>query len=62
MSEHTRETWVTQDLVVDGCVMAMQDFSVVELTALAEHAERVNADGWLPKMIREYLNVWRANG
>jgi hypothetical protein len=56
-----RPVYETQDLVVDGCIMAMQDFSVAELTALAEHAEKINADGWLPKMIREYLNVWRAN-
>jgi len=54
-----RPLYEVQDLVVDGCVMAMQEFSVAELDALAEHAEKVNATGWLPLMIREYLNVWR---
>ncbi len=54
-----RPIYETQDLVVDGCIMAMQDFTVEELVALAEHAEKINATGWLPLMIREYLNVWR---
>lgn len=62
MSEPTveaRPVYEVQDLVVDGCIMAMQEFSVAELTALAEWAEKINATGWLPLMIREYLNVWR---
>jgi hypothetical protein len=48
-----------QDLVVDGCVVAMQDFTWAELSAVADQEEKINPDGWLPKLVREYLNVWR---
>ncbi len=51
---------VMRELVVDGCVMAMQGFTREQLADIAETSRP--ADGWLPVMIREYLEVWCETG
>lgn len=57
-----RSTADVQDEIIESCIAGMGEFSVEQLAAVAEHAEKIKTDGWLPLMIREYLNVWREHG
>ena len=47
------------DRLLDGCVIALQDFSTEELRAMADRRDEIHADGWMQRMIREYVDVWR---
>lgn len=47
------------DQVVDACVLALQIFPPDQLRRVADESYRRNPSGWLPKMVNEYLSVWR---
>lgn len=50
---------VIWDDVVGAISLALNDYDTETLEAVAQHAEEINAEGWLAKVIREYLMVWR---
>lgn len=47
------------DRLLDGIVMALQEFTTDELNAIADYREWVYADGWMQRLIREYVETWR---
>lgn len=47
------------DEVVDACVMALALFPADQLRRVADESYDRNPSGWLPKMVNEYLSVWR---
>lgn len=50
------------DKVLDGITVALQDFTTAQLLAVAEHRDAIADDGWMAKLIREYVEVWRDGG
>ncbi len=45
--------------LLDGFIVAMQEFDTETLLAIAEWRERVNPDGWMQQAILGYVDVWR---
>ena len=57
-----REHTPTDDLadrLLDGCIVALQEFTTEELLAIAALRDEINPDGWMQQMIRGYVEVWR---
>jgi hypothetical protein len=47
------------ELLLDGVIVAMQNYDTETLRAVADRREEINPGGWMTKMIREYVDVWR---
>jgi hypothetical protein len=47
------------DRLLSELIVALQDFSTDDLRAIADYRDTLHPDGWMQKMIREYLDVWR---
>ena len=47
------------ELLLDGCIVALQDFDTDMLRAIADRREEINPGGWMQTMIRQYIEVWR---
>jgi hypothetical protein len=47
------------DRVLDGVIVALQDFTTEELHAVADHREQIYAECWMPRLIREYVGMHR---
>lgn len=45
--------------LLDGCIMALQQFDTKTLERISDYRKRVYADGWIQKMIDDYIEVWR---
>lgn len=47
------------DRLLDGITVALQEFDTETLLAIADYRDSIRADGWMQKLIREYVEVWR---
>jgi short-subunit dehydrogenase len=47
------------DRLLDGCIIALQEFDTETLEAIAELRDEINPGGWMQAMIRGYVEVWR---
>lgn len=47
------------DLLLDGITMALQEFDTPTLVSIAEYRESINPNGWMSRLVREYVEVWR---
>jgi hypothetical protein len=45
--------------LLDGIIVALQDFDTETLLAIADDREEINPGGWMQNLIREYVDVWR---
>lgn len=54
-----REVGKHADELLDAFIVAMQDFDTATLLGIAEYRDRIHPDGWMQRLIREYLSVWR---
>lgn len=45
--------------LLDGFIVAMQEFDTETLRAIADRRDQINKDGWMQRIIREYVEVWR---
>ena len=45
------------DELLRDCLVALGEYDTATLNAIAD--DSIDQDGWLPKMIREYVSVWR---
>lgn len=55
----SRQVSEQADLLLDGVTVALQDFDTETLRSIADYRDVINPDCWIPKLIREYLSVWR---
>jgi hypothetical protein len=54
-----REIEQDADLLLDGITVALQEFDTNTLVAIAECRDRIHKDGWMQRLIREYVEIWR---
>ena len=47
------------DRLLEGCLSALGEFSTDDLLAIADRRAEIHAGGWMEKMVREYVEVWR---
>lgn len=47
------------DRLLDGIIVALQEFDTETLLAIADYRDTIHEDGWMQKLIREYVDVWR---
>lgn len=47
------------DLLLDGITMALQQFDTDTLLAIADHRDKIHKEGWMQKLIRDYVEMWR---
>lgn len=52
------------DRLLDGITMALQEFDTETLLAIADYRDRIERSastvpGWMGKLIRQYVEVWR---
>lgn len=47
------------DRLLDGVTVALQEFTTEELRQVASYRDEIHPDGWMQRMIREYVEVWR---
>jgi hypothetical protein len=45
--------------LLDGVIVAMQEFDTETLIAIANDRDEINPGGWMQQMIRGYVEVWR---
>lgn len=45
--------------LLGGVIVALQEFDTETLEGIAALCDEMYADGWMQKMIREYVEVWR---
>jgi hypothetical protein len=45
--------------LLDGFILAMQEFDTETLLAIADDRDEIDPDGWMQKCIRGYVEVWR---
>lgn len=45
--------------LLDGFIIALQDFDTETLMEIAEYRHRVNPEGWMQHAIWGYVDVWR---
>jgi hypothetical protein len=45
--------------LLDGFIVALQDFDTDTLCAIADYRDEIAPDGWMQRLIREYVDVWR---
>lgn len=48
------------DELLDGCIIALQDFDTATLHAIADLRNEINPGGWMQKMILDYIEAWRS--
>jgi len=51
-------TWKTDRIVV-AIAGILSEYDTATLQAVASQARDLKADGWLPQVIAEFLDVWR---
>jgi hypothetical protein len=47
------------DRLLDGITVALQEFDTETLNAIADYRDSIHKGGWMQKLIREYVEVWR---
>ncbi len=47
------------DRLLDGVTMALQEFDTETLLGIADYRDSISKDGWMQKLIRDYVEVWR---
>lgn len=47
------------DRLLDGITVALQEFDTPTLRAIADYRDTIHKDGWMQRLIREYVEVWR---
>lgn len=47
------------DRLLDGIIVALQEFDTETLRAIVAERERIDPDDWMVSCIRGYLEVWR---
>lgn len=47
------------DRLLDGFTVALQEFDTTTLLAIADYRDTIHKDGWMQRVIREYVEVWR---
>ena len=47
------------DELLDGITVALQEFDTDTLLAIADYRDTIHKDGWMQRLIREYVDVWR---
>jgi hypothetical protein len=47
------------DRLLDGITVELQTWTTEELEEIAAYRESINAEGWMARLIREYVEVWR---
>ena len=55
----TDEIDAKAEQLLDGFIIALQDFDTETLEAIADRRHEIRQDGWMQKMIEEYVEVWR---
>jgi hypothetical protein len=45
--------------LLDGIIVVLQDFDTETLLRIADHRDAIHPDGWMQRLIREYVDVWR---
>ncbi len=53
------ETSDAADRLLDGVIVALQEFDTETLQAIAEYRDSLDPGGWMQRMIRAYIEVWR---
>lgn len=47
------------DELLDGFIVEMQKYDTETLLAIADYREAIAPAGWMHRLIREYVDVWR---
>jgi len=47
------------DNLLDEITLVLQEHKTEELEAIAAYRDKIYANGWMQRMIREYIEVWR---
>ncbi len=47
------------DDLVEDIAVALQHFDTPTLRAIADYRDSICEDGWMQRLIREYVEVWR---
>lgn len=47
------------DRLLDGIMMALQEFDTDTLLGIADYRDTLDPEGWMQKLIRDYVEVWR---
>jgi len=47
------------DNLLDEITLVLQEHKTAELEAIAAYRDKVWKDGWMQRLIREYIEVWR---
>jgi len=45
--------------LLDGIIVALAEFDTETLVAIADYRDAIRPDGWMQRLIREYVDVWR---
>jgi hypothetical protein len=53
------ETSDAADRLLDGIIVALQEFDTETLNTIADYRDTLDPDGWMQRMIRAYIEVWR---
>jgi hypothetical protein len=53
------ETSDAADRLLDGIIVALQEFDTETLLAIADYRDSIHKDGWMQRVIREYVDTWR---
>ena len=53
------ETSDAADRLLDGITVALQEFDTETLLAIADYRDSIHKDGWMQRLVREYVEVWR---
>lgn len=54
-----RRAYGPADELLGGIIDALSEFDTDTLRAIADYREAIHPDGWLQRLIREYVDVWR---
>lgn len=57
--ELEREASKPAESLLDGIIVALQEFDTETLEKIADYREAIHPGGWMQKCIREYVDVWR---
>lgn len=47
------------DDLCDAITVVLQEFDTETLDAIADYRDTIHKDGWMQRLIREYVEVWR---
>ena len=45
--------------LLDGIILQFGEFDTDTLNGIADYRDAIRPDGWMQRMIREYVDVWR---